>query len=197
MVSVKACSVPGCEKPARSRSMCRSHRSRVDRTGKVSAETPIVSRLAHDYVGWLTSHIAWDSKLCLIWPYSCAPAGYGRFRYMGKYHYAHRFMCTLVNGPHDGNKDQATHSCGNGHLGCVHPQHLRWATRQDNQMDRVRHGTSNRGEANHFAVLCESEVRWARSMAGQMSVSAIARQLEVSAGTIAAIFKGRSWAWLQ
>ena len=34
----------------------------------------------------------------------------------------------------------AIHSCGQGHLGCVNPAHLRWGSHVENMADRIAHG---------------------------------------------------------
>lgn len=36
------------------------------------------------------------------------------------------------------------HSCGNGHLGCVNPEHLYQGVVQDNALDRIKYGRSKK-----------------------------------------------------
>lgn len=55
-----------------------------------------------------------------------------------------RMVCEEVNGPPPTPAHQAAHSCGKGHLGCITPQHLRWATQVENEADKLIHGTHNR-----------------------------------------------------
>lgn len=87
---------------------------------------------------WLLDHVEYPEKGCLIWPFARDGKGYGSLGKKG----AHRRMCEIVNGPAPTPKHHAAHSCGNGHLGCVHPRHVRWATCSENQMDRFLHGTA-------------------------------------------------------
>jgi hypothetical protein len=43
-------------------------------------------------------------------------------------------------------------------LACVNPNHLRWATRKENEADKISHGTHNRGERHGQSKLTESMV---------------------------------------
>src|SRR3972149_10759839 len=90
---------------------------------------------------FLLKQIGLEDGPCLIWPFSTNGTGYGRLGVDGKGYYAHRYMCELVNGPPPTPDHEASHDCGNGHLGCVHPRHLEWKTASENHLDRRRHGT--------------------------------------------------------
>lgn len=61
---------------------------------------------------------------------------------------ASRAMCILANGlPPDG-KTFAIHSCGNGHLSCVNPKHLRWGSPKENAQDaRLHHSKTDKAVA--------------------------------------------------
>lgn len=52
---------------------------------------------------------------------------------------AARYMALLCLGTpkHDG--IEARHLCGNGHLSCVHPEHVVWGSREENISDMVKH----------------------------------------------------------
>jgi hypothetical protein len=103
-------------------------------------------------------------------------------------------MCRVAHGePTDG--ADAAHSCGN--RGCVNPRHLRWASRSENQMDRVVHGTSNRGERCASAKLGEAEAREIKALLRSgATVSGTARAFGVHANTVRDIKYSRTWAWL-
>lgn len=92
---------------------------------------------------WLKDRVNHDGAECLIWPFFRLPAPHGRgmLGYMGRQNYAHRLMCIFVHGDPPTPKHEAAHNCGNGHLGCVHPKHIEWKTRSQNQQDRKKHGT--------------------------------------------------------
>lgn len=91
---------------------------------------------------WLIEQKHFDGNECLLLPKSDT----GRactVRYNCKEMAASRAMCIIVNGLPENPKFQAIHSCGNGHLSCVNPKHLRWGTNGDNQRDRHIHAKAN------------------------------------------------------
>lgn len=47
----------------------------------------------------------------------------------------------------------------NGDPGDNRSENLAWKTRSQNAMDRVRHGTDNRGERNHWTKVSDQDVR--------------------------------------
>lgn len=110
---------------------------------------------------WLVAHQNYQGNECLMWPFSRATLGYGRFGYCGKMYSAHRFMCELVNGPPPAGRWQAAHSCGKGHEGCVHPEHLSWKNNRQNQLDRRKHGTTYgaKGNRTRFTPAQIAEIR--------------------------------------
>lgn len=108
-------------------------------------ERPVVTQTGFQ---WLQAHVAHDGDECLIWPKFKEPEkGYGRvavpkgtFGCKGKIAWAHRTMCWLAHGAPPTLKHQASHSCHNGHLGCVNPRHLRWQTQSENILENVAAG---------------------------------------------------------
>lgn len=90
---------------------------------------------------WLQDRVLHQGDECLIWPYSRNHQGYGQLGYHQKMRKAHRVMCILAHGEPPTPKHHAAHSCGNGHLGCVHPGHLSWKTPQENRTESNAHGT--------------------------------------------------------
>lgn len=117
---------------------------------------------------WLRAHANYASDECLIWPFSRIPKGYGQLGIRRTY--AHRFMCELVNGPPPTPKHQTRHDCGNGHLGCVNPRHLSWATNSQNQLDRRRHGTAKVPRKRLTAEQVE-EIRRLKGIETQASIA--------------------------
>lgn len=137
-------------------------------------------------VRFLRAHVEHGEKACLTWPFARS-RGYGQFGYMGELLYAHRFMCELAHGPAPADKPQCRHLCGNGHLGCVNPKHLRWATQSENHFDRRRHGTANTAKYGHAGrVLTPSQIISARRLYRnqKLTVTALARWYSVSRRTI-------------
>ncbi|MGN7750589.1 HNH endonuclease [Sinorhizobium sp. 22678] len=108
----------------------------------------------------------------------------------------HRLVCKLVKGEPPTDRHEAAHSCGNGHLGCVNPNHLEWKTRSENQLDRVAHGTSLRGERHLQAKLTEREAREIWRLKGVKRQTEIAAEFGVTRYAIYCIHNQRSWAWI-
>jgi hypothetical protein len=74
------------------------------------------------------------------------------------------------------------------------PENLVWGTRRENGQDKVRHGTSQRGEANVQAKLSRAQALEIRG--SSESNYALARRFGVSHETIRNIRNGEKWAWL-
>ena len=69
---------------------------------------------------------------------------------------------------------------------------LRWDTPRNNQLDRIKHGTSNRGEQCAAAKLTEAQVRAIR--ADTRLQREIAAEYGVRENTISRIKSGKRWA---
>jgi hypothetical protein len=107
--------------------------------------------------GFLRAHANFKGRECLVWPYTIEKeSGYGRARLGGRIMGAHRAMCFIVRGAPPDPAMQAAHRCGN--RSCVNPQHVRWATRSINELDKLAHGRSNRGERHGNSKLTEASV---------------------------------------
>jgi hypothetical protein len=72
---------------------------------------------------------------------------------------------------------------------------LRYATPSDNAMDRVVHGTANRGSRNGFAKLTEQQVLAIRNSIGK-SQTALAKEFGVSLMCVNTVINRTRWAWL-
>lgn len=190
------CSVEGCEKPNASHLLCAAHLARVRRHGDPSFGGDLMRRAkSGEPLTWLLEHVNHRGDECLEWPFARDSTGYGGLFYDGRDDRAHRVMCRLAHGesPSVG-CDQAAHSCGNGHMGCVNPNHLRWATARENALDKIEHGTILRGESTPVAKLTTPQVRAIRALA--LPAQEVAFMFGVSNGTVSDIRSRRSWAWL-
>lgn len=133
-------------------------------------------------IKWLQEHVSYPSEFCLIWPFHRNSAkGYGQFWHNGSMAYAHRMMCEMVHGPAPDDKPQAAHSCGNGHLGCVNPRHLSWASNSENQATRYRQRPSSEWKVR----LTAEDVAEIRALKGKMTQAKIAERFRVSPCRIA------------
>ncbi len=131
---------------------------------------------------------------CWIWPMRREPNGYGLVTIRKKRHKAHRVICRLAHGEPTQEKLDAAHSCGNGHLGCVNPHHLRWATRLENVADAIAHGTHQRGGRNGRAKLNENQVRAIRALLASGALQKdIAAAYSVTVSQVCHINTGRRW----
>ncbi len=87
-----------------------------------------------------------ELKECVFWPFYKDRKGYACFTINNQPQHVHRYICIETNGPPPSDLHQAAHTCGNGNKGCVSPFCLRWATQQENEADKIIHGTKLMGE---------------------------------------------------
>jgi hypothetical protein len=108
----------------------------------------------------------------------------------------HRLVAAAFLGPAPTTDHQAAH--GDGCPTNNHVDNLRWATHTENQSDRVRHGTSNRGERSASAKLNERDVRAIRAeyAAGGRTQTDIGARYGVSGQQISHIVRRKKWAHL-
>jgi hypothetical protein len=145
-------------------------------------------------LAYLLAHLTAMPTECTSWPYGGDLDGYGRVRVDGKKVAVHVLVCTWYHGPRPAGM-VASHSCGHGHLGCFTPIHLLWQTPEQDNRDRIRHGTMPLGVRNGRARLTEEQVRdiRARYAAGGVSERQLAVEFEVGRYTIRAILRRETW----
>jgi len=136
---------------------------------------------------------------CWTWARTRDREGYGRFKFAGKYAFAHRVAWTIVNGKIPQGM-AVMHKCDNPP--CVNPAHLMIGTWADNNRDRMlkgRNGNSGAppGERNGRAVLTEDKVRFIRKLYSSPgkgpSHADVAKRFGVSKQAIDAVVSGKSW----
>lgn len=142
---------------------------------------------------WLLEHANHRGKECLIWPFGKS-GGRGVICFEGKMGLASRAMCKIAHGPAPRNKPEAAHSCGKAHLACVHPGHLRWASKIENHTDKIGHGTLLQGSQIHQSKLVESDVRRIKTRLSRGEKGQdIAEIFGVHKATISDIKVGKTW----
>lgn len=106
---------------------------------------------------------------------------------------AHRLVCEAFHGPAPDGKPEVAHNDGNRYNN--HYTNLRWASRQENDRDRVAHGTDPRGERNPRALLNWDKVREIRSRwDGTFSHSReLAEEYGLTVSGMVGVCKGRNW----
>jgi hypothetical protein len=106
---------------------------------------------------------------------------------------AHRLVCEAFHGRPPNERMEVAHFDGNPANN--HYTNLRWASRQENDRDRVAHGTDPRGERNPRAILDWSKVREIRARytgkRGQMAE--LAAEYGLTRGGMAQVVYGRTW----
>ncbi len=136
---------------------------------------------------WLVAHVNYTGENCLIWPFAKSD-GRGNLGHKGKVLKAHRVMCELVNGAPPSRHHDAAHSCGRGHDACVHPKHLSWKTKSENQLDRARHGTKSNG---CVAKLSPEQIQYIRDLKGKVPQADVAAAFRITRGYVSAIQNNR------
>lgn len=97
---------------------------------------------------WLRLFADYKGDKCLLFPFRTASKPRGSVSYNFRHMPAHRAMCLHVHKlPKDESKTMALHKCGNGHLGCVNPNHLYWGDQSDNNADARRHALEGKQAA--------------------------------------------------
>lgn len=100
-------------------------------------------------------------------------------------------VLTAFDGPRPDGDIHAAHV--NGDKTDNRLSNLSWKTRVENEADKVRHGTSNRGERQGRSKLTWEKVRTIRQRAGSEAQRALAAEFGVHQQTISAIVAGRTW----
>ncbi|WP_435658128.1 HNH endonuclease [Brucella pituitosa] len=135
------CSIDGCDKFAMGHGYCSKHYNRMLRNGSPTAGGTVVGA-PMSFVETVALNYSGDE--CLTWPFGKTGDGYGVLK-VSPDSLAHRVICRMVYGDPSSEDLVAAHSCGNGHLGCVNPKHLRWATYKENSQDMISHGRARNG----------------------------------------------------
>lgn len=191
MSSGDNCRAPDCDRLVSSKSgqgLCEKHYANWKRNGLIKCKKYLPAGEAERY---LRSFVDYDGEDCLIWPYWRDKAGYGACRVGGVRAAAHRHMCIIAHGPPPFPKAEAAHRCGKGHLGCFAPNHVRWATPTENHADKIKHGTTNRGEKAAFAKLT-AETALA-IYHDPRPVSLIMKQYGINTVSVWSIKNGATW----
>lgn len=166
------------------------HWQRWRSTGQPGHALPIKAQHGEPEA-WIYENATHDGDNCLTWPFARRGNGWAKMNHRSPA----RLMCELVYGPPPAAKYQAAHSCGKGHLGCLNPKHLRWATVSENHLDKRAHGTMIRGEAVAVAKLTEINVRTIRQSGATDRV--LANQFGVAPSVINRARNRKTWRHVQ
>lgn len=107
--------------------------------------------------------------------------------------YTHRMVCHAFHGPPKGERLEAAHI--NGVRSDNRAENLRWATRTENEADKLLHGTRGSGELAPNAKCTREQALGVLAACG--THSAIAGHMGMTPANVAAIRNGRSWRCLR
>lgn len=193
VAGIRPCSIVGCDGatgvPGTARGLCASHYNRWQRHGDPLAGgiSPLVP------TQWIRDHSDYQGDECLTWTFHRGPAGYGKIQDGGKSTPASRRMCIEAHGEPPSPEYEAAHSCGNGHLGCVNPKHLRWKTKLENLAERER---VRKGGAHFNAKLTPVDILGVRLMAQAAPNAEVARVFGLHPVHVGKIVRRDLWAHL-
>lgn len=125
----KVCSIPECERPRSKRGWCNAHYLRWYRHGSIDGGKYAIYATPEEAFSARTT----QSGDCLVWTGALLRTGYGHLNVDGKMIRAHRFAWERANGPIPEGM-LIDHRCWN--KACVNVEHLRLATREQNQSNR-------------------------------------------------------------
>lgn len=189
MANVRLCEIPGCGNKHFGRGWCGMHYMRIMRHGDPDKHRTTPGAVLE----WVSRHVDHQGDDCLIWPFARRGEGEGVLSVDGVLIGAARYMCIRAHGEPPTLQHEAAHSCGNGHLACVNPNHVRWATSKENKADMLAHGTRLMGEKHNMAKLTVRDVRAIRKLRGNVSQRIIAEKFGVTTSNVSAIQLHRTW----
>ena len=166
---------------------CSEYRSKRRFDMRLQART----RAAHCHKAeWLRGRRDHTGKSCLFFPMMV----HGRptsVKYNYKTMLAAKAMLTMTSGlPTCPKRKFALHTCGNGHMSCVNPDHLYWGSMKDNAIDAALHNDRSKSV---FDVDPGVIVEIAQS--GKL-VKVLARQTGVPPSVIDGVKSGRLFSLL-
>lgn len=141
-------------------------------------------------LAWLKEHVGFAGDECLKWPFSKNWNGYGNIVINGRSGKAHRVMCELAHGPAP-TGHVASHSCNNGHLGCVNPRHLQWKTPRDNLLDRRSAGTLTKKRWTRRGTLTTEQIAQIMALKGVKNQREIAAMFGLSYQHVSFVHRGK------
>lgn len=107
----------------------------------------------------------------------------------------HRLVLEAFAGPAPTNKHEGAH--GDGDCLNNHISNLRWATKKENEADKIKHGTSNRGERFGRSVLTNEQAAELKIALhnGERNID-LAKRFGIPRTTVGSIKSGKSWFWM-
>lgn len=185
---VRPCSIEGCAKNVIALELCSMHYNRLHRHGD---PLKLKTAAGGDLMDYFRSVVMkYEGDDCTEWPFHKIVKGRaGMSDANGKAILVSRAICIEVYGDPPTSKHEAAHNCG--HSWCVTKKHFRWATRQENEDDKIAHGTRLCGEQIGTSSLNEAQVRFIRS--SPMSAKQIEEFMGVRRDYVYRLRKYETW----
>lgn len=132
------CTLPDCDRPHLAKGFCQMHYARNRKFGDPRKRLGPANGEA---VAFAQNLIDNGTELvnCIYWPFARSEKGHAVINMPDdkrKIFYTSRHILESREAP-PSDKHLTLHSCHNGHLGCVNPNHLYWGTQADNTHDMV------------------------------------------------------------
>lgn len=140
---------------------------------------------------WLCRHVNHEGKKCLFWPFSKAYGHPGLVGYCGKIFKPTRLMCLLAHGAPPSDEHKASHTCGRGINGCIHPQHLAWKTDSELRQNLQRVGAVNHGKWGKISPAQAEEIK---AIGNRETKAVVAKRYGISAQRVGEILNGHGFA---
>lgn len=172
------CSIDACQKKSRYHKMCVMHFKRMKRNGD-----PLVSKTGH-IPQTLDSLLRSDTDDCLRWPYYHSKKGRPCATIKKKTSAVARLLLSMKTGINP-KKIDAAHKCG--HKWCVNVRHMYWATRKQNESDKIAHGTY----FNKTSKITAEQASEIFTSTG--SAKSVAENHGILPGTVWQIRRGDTW----
>jgi len=191
------CSVEGCDNPHYGNSFCSPHNKRFKKHGCPLHGGPLKKKVkAGTADKFIDSLGGIKHNDCIIWPFYKNPQGQMIHRVDGITVTAGRVILERHVGPPPSPNHAALHKpidCHN--QSCCNPNHLRWGTYKENQLDMIKDKTVIRGEDCKSSKLKENQVREIR--ADNRYIKDIANDYGVSFSLVSQIKRREAWSWLK
>lgn len=171
--------------PVRARELCSSHYGVEYRSGALGGR-PRKRAAFGSGVRFLRDLAASAPVAECVWMPGAKGTRYPTVKVGGRSRGAHVVSLEMSVGPKPADKVDAAHRCGNGHLGCVNPGHLYWATHVENMADVAALGRTTKP-----ADLTEDQASAVLKLAASLRYShtEIAQQVGVSVGQVGRLCK--------
>lgn len=174
-----------CSRPSHCRGYCGPHYHRLRKHGDPLSGGRFLGE-PNEFIQRLLTE---KHTECVIWPFATS-RGYAYVAWEGRYQSVSRLLCRLVHGDPPDESMHAAHKCGKGKQGCVNPQCLQWETPEENQADKIIHGSIPRGEKCVYSKITDAQVSEIRNDRRRGNV--IAKDYGISPAQVSRIKSGKT-----